>query len=272
MDKKTKPLISVIIPHYRNLKFISQAISSVLRQKGVNQSQIEIIVSDEDKDKKHKNVITSLAPNIIYTTNQHQEGPGGNRQTGLSLAKGKYIIFLDSDDQLEPKFIKHSLAALNLSPAVATVCLSKSFFEPGFSLIDKFRLTPLIAIRDLSLLAGVFLNHGFVYPSAFYLCQLSHMMYRSEIFKNFMFNYDYRRGGEDWDLIVNTLNQGKIKIIPEKLLKFRYSSKSSTSSNKNRQLKWQSYSLLASRLPAKNKQGLFYLLFLLYIRLFRSGK
>jgi len=272
MSRKTKPLISVIIPHYKSTHFTLQAIKSILRQKNISQNKIEVIVSvDGPISSADKKKMISLSTNVLLTHNKNQEGPGGNRQTGLSLAKGDYIIFLDSDDQLESTFIKYSLVALKSSQVAATVCLSKSFFEHGFSLIDKIRLIPLMVIRDLSLLTGIILNQGCIYPSAFYLCQLSHMMYKSSILKDFKFNYDYRRGGEDWDLIVHTINKGKIKIVPKRLLKFRYSPKSSTSSSLNRQLKWKSYSLLTSRLPVQNKQGIFYQLFLFYTRLFRGN-
>lgn len=263
--------VSIIIPHYKRLEQTKQAIYSVLRQKEINQKQLEIIVSDEDRQKTDKNTILSLSPNIIYIVNKNQEGPGGNRQTGLEIARGEYVVFLDSDDQQEPTFIRHSLKTLRKPQAVASVCLSKSFFEPGFSLIDKIRLIPLMIIRDTSLFFSLLLNQGYVYLSAFYLCQLSHMMFKASALKNFKFNYDYRHGGEDWDLVIHVLNQAKIKIIPKKLLNFRYSPKSSSSSNKNRLLKWKSYSLLTSRLPDQNKQGLFYQLFLYYIRLFRGN-
>jgi len=267
---KNKILVSIIIPYYKRLNFLCQAINSVLKQEGVEQRRIEIIVSDEDQKRKDQEVIKSIANNISYFTNEFEEGPGGNRQTALKHARGEFVVFLDSDDQLEPNFTREMINAFKSSNFSAAVCFSRSYFEQGFSLLEKIKLLPLILIRDSSLLAGYYLNKGRIYPSAFYLCQLSHMMYKKSSLNNFQFNYDYRHGGEDWDLVVKTLKKGPIAVVPKRLLRFRYSSNSSTNSPLNRRLKWKSYSLLASRLPKKNKQGIFYRLFLYYIKLFKG--
>jgi len=270
-SKKGKKLLSVIIPHYQKIDFTRQAVESVLNQEGIQQSKIEIIVCDDDGDKtNNKEKMVSWSPNIVYLINKNEKGPGGNRQTGLDIAKGEFIVFLDSDDQLEKNFIEKSLEVFGKKNVVASVCLSKANFEPDFPIKDKLRLIPLIIIRDLSLLAGLTLNEGNVYNSAFYLCQLSHMVYKKETLKNFKFNHDYKRGGEDWDLVIFTLNKGIIKIIPKKLVKFRYSPQSFANLDINRRLKWKSYSLLASRLPSKNKKDIFYQLFLQYIKMFRG--
>jgi len=266
-----KSLVSVVIPHYKNTSFTLQAVKSVLNQKSISISQVQIIISiDGPITVKDQNKVKSLSSNISLITNHSHEGPGGNRQSGLSIAKGKYVVFLDSDDQLESEFLVRSISVLRPAKTFASVCFSKPIFESGFSLVDRTRLLPLMAIRDISLVAGHIFNHGNVFPSAFYLCQLSHMMFKASVLRDFEFNYDYRRGGEDWDLIAKTLRRGKIKIIPKKLLKFRYSPQSSTSSKLNRRLKWQSYLLLNSRLSIKNKQGIFHQLFLFYIRLFKA--
>lgn len=270
--KITKPLVSVIIPHYRRTSFTLQAIRSILKQKYFNQGEPQIIISvDDPMTTQDKKKITSLSDNILVTKNTYCEGPGGNRQNGLKYAKGKYITFLDSDDQLEPNFLDTMISTLNSSQSVAAVCLSQPFFEKNFPQKEKLKLFPLMYIRDISLMAGYFLNRKMVYPASFYLCQLSHVMFKSSVLKNFHFNYDYRRGGEDWDLIVKTLQKGSITIVPKRLLKFRYSPGSSTFTKENQKLKWGSYTLLANRLPWEFKQGFFYRLFLLYINLFKPS-
>lgn len=265
-----RKLISVIIPHYKRVDFTTRAIGSVLRQNDLGLHDVEIIVSiDGDISSEDRNIIVSQSKNVKLIHNTNEEGPGGNRQSGLKHAIGEYVIFLDSDDQLAPNFISQMVLILQHDRKVsAAICMSKPYFETGFSLLRKLRLYPLIFIRDLSFGTSLIFHQGYLYPSSFYLCQLSHMIFRVSFVKKLKFNYDYRHGGEDWDFIIKALKVGPIKIVPQQLLIFCYSPGSSTFKEKNLINKWKSYSLLASRLSEKFRQGYFYKLFILYIKTF----
>lgn len=91
---------SVIIPAYNIEDYIERAIKSVRYQTFKN---IEIIVvndastdNTEEKIKKLKDKYKEL----IYIEHENKKGLGGARNTGLKVAKGEYIIFLDGDDYL----------------------------------------------------------------------------------------------------------------------------------------------------------------------------
>lgn len=273
---KNNPLFSIIIPVYGRHDLAKQAIRSVLEQRGVQKSSVEIIVSDDENDRKtkeaNKHFFKNLDNKVRYVENVNDEGPGGNRQTGLRSARGKYIVFLDSDDRLAPIFLKELVKVLEHDTRkVAAVCLSKSIFESRFNLFEKIKLVPLIFIRDTGLLCGYLFNDKNLFPQSFYLCQISYMMFRKDKVKDHKFSYDYRHGGEDWDFFVQTLKKGDIRVVPQKLLLFRYSPGSSTDDPVNRQRKWRSYSLLVKRLPERFKKGLFHDLLLQYIKLY-GGK
>ena len=274
--QRSSPLVSIIIPVYGRHSLVKEAIDSVLNQRKVDKSWIELVVSDDedsaDKRKLNKRFFEKLSPQLIYAENVYKEGPGGNRQSGLAKAKGKYIVFLDSDDRLKPDFVSEMLQILKEEKdKAAAICLSRSSFDSGFRLFEKLKLYQLMLIRDLGLLAGLLFNKKCIYPSSFYLCQISHMMFRLDAVKDQRFNYDYRYGGEDWDFFVQTLKRGKIRVIPKRLLLFRYSPGSSTDDPQNRIKKWKSYTLLADRVAEEYKRGMFYKLFLKYIKIF-GGK
>lgn len=263
------PLITIIIPHFRRLDFTLRAIESINHQMQIHQKEIQVIVADEEYNKEVENKLKQFRPDLVYIKNSNEEGPGGNRQSGLLHATGKYIMFLDSDDQLAPDFVSRTVPVLQQNPKLAAaICMSKPYFEKGFSLPHKLRLYPLMFIRDLSFGFSLIFNQGYLYPSAFYLCQISHMIFRKSFAEKLKFNYDYRHGGEDWDFIIKALKAGPIKIVPLQLLIFCYSPGSSTFKEMNLTNKWKSYSLLASRLSEKFRQGYFYKLFLLYIKTF----
>lgn len=276
MSKDKKPQVSVVIPVYKRLPLAKQAVSSVLKQKGVHRKSIKIIIADDEDAgrtrQKNRIFFENLWERLVYIKNKNKEGPGGNRQSGLAKSRGKYIIFLDSDDRLRPDFVSEMLQILGEEKdKTAAICLSRSSFDPGFRLFEKLKLYQLMLIRDLGLLVGFLFNKKCIYPSSFYLCQISHMMFRLDTVKDQRFNYDYRYGGEDWDFFVQTLKRGKIRVIPKRLLLFRYSPGSSTDDPQNRIKKWKSYTLLADRLEGEYKRGIFYKLFLKYIKIF-GGK
>lgn len=268
---KTAPLISVIIPVKGRYNYVKEAINSIYQQHDYYKNNTEIIVVEENN---YTEIIgkrlKELFPEIITLRNKDKEGPGGGRNTGLRIARGKYIVFLDSDDQLKKGFLSIVLSKLSKDKkCAAAVCFSDSFFYPYFSLTEKIKLYLLMLVRDINLIFSYLINSTYLFKTAFYLCQISHMMFKTEKIRKIRFNYDYRRGGEDWDFFIQTMSLGPIKIIPKKLLLFRYSQNSSTSSPLNRKLKWLSYSKLASRLPNHMKKSIYYQLFISYIKIFK---
>lgn len=97
-----KKLVSIIIPIFNGEKYIAETISSVLLQV---YKTFEIIVVDDGSSDKSLEILKKIQDNRIYVYNRPNFMPkGGNscRNYGLEKCHGKYVIFLDSDDILEP--------------------------------------------------------------------------------------------------------------------------------------------------------------------------
>lgn len=268
------PVVSVIMPVKGRLELVKEALESVYAQKDFFPDKLEVfLIEEKNEPQTILAQIKKLFPRVKTFINQDKEGPGGARNTGLQQSTGKYILFLDSDDKLLPQFMEKMTDTLETDKkSVAAVCLSDSFFGRNFKLSERIKLYPLMLIRDLVLISGTIFNKGYLFPSSFYLCQISHMLFKSGRIKKLRFDYKFRRGGEDWDFIVGSQKSGPIRIVPEKLLHFRYLAGSSTDRPLNRKMKWLSYSKLTVSLPGGLKKGFFYKLFLLYISLFQSRK
>lgn len=269
---KAFPLFSIIIPVKGRFDFAKEAIESIYKQREIDLSTIEILVVEE---RNYGEVIRFRLkkhfPNIRVLLNTDDTCSGGSRNTGLEKAKGKYIVFLDSDDQLESFFLHYLKNCLVKNKnSCGAICFSKSKFHSPFSLTKRFKLFTLILIRDLSLLLFYIFNHQSLVPSAFYLCQISHMIFRRDCLRGLRFKNDYRYGGEDWEFFIQVLKRGKIIIFPKQLTLFRYSSGSSTTYPVNLKKKWDSYTLLSKRLPKEMKKSIYFRFFLRYIRLFRG--
>jgi glycosyltransferase involved in cell wall biosynthesis len=100
---KESPLMSIIIPAYNVESFILNCIESIYSQ---DQENIEVIVIDDGSADKTIEIIKPLETkcnNFIVLT-QSNAGVSVARNYGLSVARGKYVYFLDSDDWIENDF------------------------------------------------------------------------------------------------------------------------------------------------------------------------
>ena len=121
-----KPLVSVIIPVYNAQKYLSQTVESVLNQSYEN---IEIIIIDDSSIDNSFQLAKSFRNEKITSITQKNTGAAIARNTGLKLANGKYIQFLDADDRLSPHKIELQVKALNECENKVAVCDYISFFD-----------------------------------------------------------------------------------------------------------------------------------------------
>lgn len=93
------PLVSIIMPTYNREKTLPLAIQSVIEQTYENWELI--VVDDRSTDNTRELIEGYLATDqrIRYVCNTRKKGPSGARNFGLEYAKGKYVAFLDSDDE-----------------------------------------------------------------------------------------------------------------------------------------------------------------------------
>lgn len=107
-------LISVILPIYNVDKYLKQCLDSILNQTYKN---LEIIlVDDGSKDNSGKICDKySKKDNRIKVIHKRNGGVSSARNTGLHVATGEYISFIDPDDFVEPYFIEkmHALMVEN---------------------------------------------------------------------------------------------------------------------------------------------------------------
>lgn len=98
------PMVSIIIPFY-NCPYVDQAVASALNQTYPN---IEIIVVD-DGSTMHQD---KLAPylNRIHYIGKANGGTASALNYGMSLASGKYVAWLSSDDQFKPLKVERQVA------------------------------------------------------------------------------------------------------------------------------------------------------------------
>ncbi|MBR3251104.1 MAG: glycosyltransferase family 2 protein [Erysipelotrichaceae bacterium] len=103
MKTKEVPLISVIVPVFNIEDYIERCLNSLQAQ---TMKDIEIIVIDDGSTDSSGKICDKFAEEdprfkIIHKDN---EGLSAARNDGLDISKGKYIMFVDGDDWVEPEF------------------------------------------------------------------------------------------------------------------------------------------------------------------------
>lgn len=99
-------LISVVVPVYNVEKYLERCLNSLLNQTYKN---IEIILVDDGSRDSSGSICDNYSKNYenIITIHKNNEGLGYARNTGLEKVKGKYVMFVDSDDYLECEMIEN---------------------------------------------------------------------------------------------------------------------------------------------------------------------
>lgn len=94
------PIISIIIPVYNRENYISRLLKSLIPQLS---NELEVIIVDDGSTDKTLQVCKNFAREVpcIRVIQKQNGGVSSARNFGLDQAKGLYISFVDSDDELE---------------------------------------------------------------------------------------------------------------------------------------------------------------------------
>lgn len=103
--------ISIIIPIYNVEKYVAECLNSVISQT-YDHSKIECIIVDDCTPDKSMDIVNDIIGNykgeMTFITRRHKENKGlsAARNTGISIATGEYLYFLDSDDYIYPNSLE----------------------------------------------------------------------------------------------------------------------------------------------------------------------
>jgi len=196
-----QPEISIIIPIYDVAAHLRKCLESVVNQ---TLSNIEIILVNDCSPDPIDGIISqefaerdSRITYIKHATNRRQ---GGARNTGLEVATGEYIWFVDSDDFIDVNACEFLYAqAKNVDVDVLALSGNDYFSETkSFRVKNGYHYH----CRDTSLLGKVYSGKDFIGSSMkmnnFYVTPWSHL-FRRQLISRFRFREGVYR--EDTDLI-----------------------------------------------------------------------
>lgn len=120
-----KPIVSVIVPCYNVARYIKKCIQSIINQ---TYSSIEIIIVDDGSPDETPQILDELIlkDNRIKVIHKNNEGVSAARNSGLRIAAGDYIVFVDGDDYLAEDYVSYMLQLAEKDDA--DFVLSKKWF------------------------------------------------------------------------------------------------------------------------------------------------
>ncbi len=111
------PFFSVVVTTYNRANLISRALNSILSQ--TEKDWEAIIVDDESTDNTYFRILPYLMSNCnIFYIRQSHKGEPTAKNTGLWSASGKFVTFLDSDDEYNPLHLESRKVVLKKNPSV----------------------------------------------------------------------------------------------------------------------------------------------------------
>lgn len=137
------PKISVLIPVYNVEKYIERCIRSLIANSIINDCEV-IIVNDCSPDNSMSIVrhvlgeFPELAENFKLHSHDFNRGSAAARNTALLQAHGKYIICVDSDDWVEPDYLKALYICAEENNADVVMCdLIKETVDGSEQIIER---------------------------------------------------------------------------------------------------------------------------------------
>ncbi len=109
MEVSGEIVVSIIIPVYQVADSVRECVKSCLGQKELRESELEVILVDDGSTDGSGDICEELAAadphgriKVVHTENH---GVSHARNTGLEMAKGRFVTFVDSDDLIKEEFI-----------------------------------------------------------------------------------------------------------------------------------------------------------------------
>lgn len=209
----SEPLISVVIPAYNCAGVIGRAIDSALAQKVA----LEILVLDDGSSDDLEAVMAGYEGNeaVRFAKNEKNLGAAATRNRGVTLARGKYVAFLDADDYWTEDKLSRQLALMEQTGCVLC-CTARELMTPEGELTGRvIPVKETISYREL-------LKHNSI--------NCSSVLILTEVAREFPMHHDDSH--EDYIMWLEVLRKYETACgINEPMLKYRLSN-SGKSGNK----------------------------------------
>lgn len=244
--------VSVIIPVYNVEQYLRQCLDSIINQ---TLQDIELICVDDGSTDNSYTILQEYAcqDNRIIVLQQRNSGAGIARNTGMKVAKGKYLAILDSDDFFEPDMLEK--AYLQCKKDNADICVFRSDkydtqrqkYEPIPWTIKKQYLPEHIPFRPVEIYPYIFqMFNGWSWDK----------LYRREFAERTGLQFQGLRTTNDaFFVYMANIQAEKITIVDEILAHHRVNNKAALSVTREKSWDccWQAVAAIQQELKKRNQ-------------------
>lgn len=210
--------ISIIVPVYNVQQYLHQCVDSLLEQDIKN---YEIILIDDGSTDLSSEIVDEYAnkDKKIKSIHKMNGGLGSARNAGIKVSKGKYILFVDSDDYLEKNCLSKMLGVAEQNDLDILLFGAHSFADDNNEIINnyirhkaKFNTTRI----GLESIKNDFENNE-------YFASVCLRMYNRNyiLSTGYFFNEKYIHEDEDFSFL-SYIQAKKVQIIPQTFYQRRY--------------------------------------------------
>ena len=117
-----QPFFSVVVPAYNRAHLLPRCIASLSAQRD---SDFEIVVVDDGSTDNTASTVSEQAktsPVPLHYIHQSNQGAGQARNTGAERASGEFLLFLDSDDEVNPEWLERMHDTIRSTSADIVSC------------------------------------------------------------------------------------------------------------------------------------------------------
>jgi GT2 family glycosyltransferase len=135
------PLVSILMPNYNGRELIGRCLRSVLNS---NYHNFEVIVVDDCSVDDSAEIVRSINDERLkLVRTKVNSGPAAARNYGINFCNGKYIVFLDNDNEVDPSWISESVKIIQSDPlAAAAMCKIYEIHSDNLIQFAGLRLVP----------------------------------------------------------------------------------------------------------------------------------
>ena len=209
-------LLSIIIPAYNAEKTLDATLKSASNI-DLDKNEYEIIVIDDASTDNIQHIC--LKYGVLYIRFEENRGVACARNAGLEVARGRYILFLDSDDEVYPDYPKRGIEVLESNP------------DCSLAYADAERIVP----EGVSCIPLIYKSYKFLLRSS---CFHVSSIFRRELIPEDGWDPTLP-SMEDWDFYIRYLyKHEKIAFLPGYSIKYNIHLDSRSFNNTQNQAKY----------------------------------
>lgn len=209
------PTVSVLVPVFNSERYIHVAIQSILIQTFVD---FELLAIDDGSSDSSLAILRKLeqTDSRLRVFSRENRGVAPTRNELISVARGRYLAKMDSDDISRPQRFEKQVAYLDAHPECVAVGTGALFIDPEGMPLREFIYETTHDEIDKAHLSGT---------SGSRICHPSVMMRREAVFRVGNYREEYRFA-EDMDLFLRLAEIGKLANLSDILIEYRQHLKS----------------------------------------------